>query len=104
MDIGTFLMLLFAFSVISGLFTEGVKKMINDKANLSYNLIAMTISLIVGIVGTWIYYQLNNIGFNTNNIIYMVLLGLASALCSMVGYDKVKQTILQITNKQGEKN
>ncbi len=104
MDIGTFLMLLFAFSLISGLFTEGVKKLVNDKANLSYNLIALVIALIVGVVGTGIYYQLNNIDFNTNNIIYMMLLGLSSGLCSMLGYDKVKQTILQIMNKETKEN
>jgi hypothetical protein len=63
-------------------------------------LIALCVALIVGSVGTGIYYQLSNIPFNTNNIIYMVLLGLASGLCSMLGYDKVKQSILQITNKQ----
>jgi Na+-driven multidrug efflux pump len=100
MDTATFLMLLFAFSIISSLFTEGVKKLMNDKANLSYNLIALCIALIVGSIGTAIYYQLNNIGFNTNNIIYMILLGLSSGLSSMVGYDKVRQTIIQIVNKQ----
>lgn len=100
MDITTFLMLLFAFSVISSLFTEGVKKLMNDKTNLSYNLIALCVALIVGSVGAAIYYQLNNIGFDANNIIYMILLGLASGLCSMLGYDKVRQTIIQITNKQ----
>lgn len=100
MDISIFLMLLFSFSVISGLFTEAFKKLVNDKANFSYNLIALCISLVVGIIGTGIYYQLNNFSFDTNNIIYMVLLGLASGLCSMLGYDKVKQTILQVANKQ----
>lgn len=100
MDIGTFLMLLFAFSVISGLFTEAIKKIINDKANLSYNLIALCVALIVGSVGTSVYYQLNSISFDLNNIIYMVLLGLASGLCSMLGYDKIKQAIFQIINKQ----
>ena len=100
MDTITFLMLLFTFSVISGLFTESVKKLMNDKTNFSYNLVALCISLVVGIVGTWIYYQLNNIVLNTNNVIYMALLGLASGICSMLGYDKVKQTIIQITNKK----
>ena len=100
MDTITFLMLLFTFSVISGLFTESVKKLMNDKTNFSYNLVALCIALVVGIVGTWIYYQLNNIVLNTNNVIYMALLGLASGICSMLGYDKVKQTIIQITNKK----
>lgn len=97
MDMTTFLCLLFAFSTISGLITEAIKKIVNDKKNLSYNLIALCISLIVGCVGTVVYYQLNNIVFNINNIIYMALLGLASGLCSMLGYDKIKQTIIQMT-------
>ena len=100
MNITTFLMLLSAFSIISGLFTESIKKIVNDKANLSYNLVALCVALVVGVVGTGVYYQLNGIPFDVNNIIYMVLLGLASGLCSMLGYDKIKQAIFQITNKQ----
>lgn len=99
MNIDMFLMLLFAFSMISGLFTEGIKKLLSDKANFSYNLIALCVALIVGVVGTGVYYQLNNIPFETNNVIYMILLGLASGLCSMLGYDKVVQTIEQFRKK-----
>ena len=95
----TFLMLLSAFSVLSGLTTEAIKKMIRDKANLSYNIIALTVSLVIGGIGCAIYYQLNEILFRTNNVIYMILMGLASGLVSMTGYDKVKQAVLQITNK-----
>lgn len=99
MTISTFLMLLSAFSILSGLITEGIKNLIKDKANFSSNIIALTVALIVGGVGCAVYYQLNGILFTVNNIIYMILMGLASGLCSMVSYDKVKQTILQITNK-----
>jgi uncharacterized membrane protein YczE len=101
MNTTTFLILLSAFSVISGLTTEAVKKLLSDKANLSYNIIALIIALVIGSFGTAIYYQLNSILFNVNNIIYMILMGLASGLVSMIGYDKVKQAILQITNKTG---
>ena len=99
MSVTTFLILLFAFSTISGLVTEAIKKIRSEKINLSNNLIALFVALIVGTIGTAIYYQLNNMGFDTNNIIYMILLGLSSGLCAMLGYDKVRQTILQITNK-----
>ena len=95
----TFLMLLSAFSVLSGLVTEGIKKLISDKANMSYNIIALIVSLIVGGVGCAIYYQLNAIPFDINNVIYMILMGLASGLCSMVSYDKLKQCIEQISGK-----
>lgn len=97
MNITMFLILLSAFSVISGLITEGIKKLIKDKANLSYNIIAIIVSLIVGIVGCVVYYLLNNISFTVNNIVYMVLMGLASGLTSMVGFDKVKQLIEQVS-------
>lgn len=96
----TFLMLLSAFSVLSGLVTEGIKKLISDKANMSYNIIALIVSLIVGGVGCAIYYQLNAIPFDINNVIYMILMGLASGLCSMVSYDKLKQCIEQISGNK----
>ena len=93
----TFLMLLSSFSVLSGLVTEGIKKLISDKANMSYNIIALVVALVIGGVGSAVYYQLNAIPFNLDNIIYLVLMGLASGLCSMVGFDKSKQAIKQIT-------
>lgn len=91
-----FLILLSLFSVITGLITEGIKNLARDKANLSYNIVALIVSLIVGIIGCATYYQLGGIPFTTNNMIYMMLMGFASGLVSMVGFDKVKQTIEQI--------
>ena len=96
----TFLMLLSAFTVLSGLTTEGIKNLISDKSNMSYNIIALIVSLIIGGVGCAIYYQLNAIPFDINNVIYMILMGLASGLCSMVGYDKLKQCIEQISGNK----
>ena len=96
----TFLMLLSAFTVLSGLTTEGIKNLISDKSNMSYNIIALIVSLVVGGVGCAIYYQLNAIPFDVNNVIYMILMGLASGLCSMVGYDKLKQCIEQISGNK----
>ena len=96
----TFLMLLSSFSVLSGLVTEGIKKLISDKANMSYNIIALVVALVIGGAGSAVYYQLNAIPFNLDNIIYLVLMGLASGLCSMVGFDKIKQAIEQITSKK----
>lgn len=92
-----FLTLLSLFSVITGLVTEGIKNIVKDKANLSYNIVALIVALIIGIVGCGIYYQLNNIAFTVNNVIYMALMGFASGLVSMVGFDKIKQTIEQIS-------
>lgn len=95
-----FLILLSAFSVISGLVTEGIKNLANDRVNLSCNIVALITALIVGGGGTAVYYQLNAIPFSTNNVIYMVLMGLSSGLVSMVGFDKVKQAIEQLAGKR----
>lgn len=95
-----FLILLSGFSIITGLVTEGIKNIISDKVNLSYNIVALITAMIIGGCGTAVYYQLNSIPFILNNIIYMILMGLASGLVSMVGFDKVKQMILQITSKK----
>lgn len=99
MTFNAFLLLLAAFASVSGLITEAIKKLITEKANFSYNIIALVVALIVGSTGCSIYYVFYEIPFTTNNIICIVLMGFASGLVSMLGYDKVKQTILQITNK-----
>lgn len=96
-----FLIMLSAFSALSSLVTEGIKNITTDKVNLSYNIVALITALIIGGGGTAVYYQLNAIPFTINNVIYAVLMGLASGLAATVGYDKVKQAITQITNKKG---
>lgn len=99
MTITMFLALLFAFSTLSSLVTEAVKKFINDKENISYNIIALIAALIVGGFGTAVYYQLNGIMFNADNTIYLILMAIASGLTAMVGYDKIRETIEQLTSK-----
>lgn len=98
MTITMFLALLFGFSLVTGLIVQAIKKFINDKENVSYNLIALITALIVGIVGSAIYYQFMDIPYTTNNIICMILMGISSALVAMVGYDKVSQAITQLTS------
>ena len=78
---------------------EVVKKFINEAENISYNIITLCIAVVIGSVGTLAYYQLVSLPFSVNNIIYAVLMGFASGLCSMLGYDKVNQAIIQITQK-----
>lgn len=101
MNTTMFLILLSAFSVLSSLVTEGIKNITTDKVNLSYNIVALITALIIGGGGTAVYYQLNAVPFTVNNVIYAILMGMASGLVSMVGFDKVKQAITQITSKRG---
>lgn len=92
-----FLTLLSAFSVISGLVTDAIKRIVNDKANLPYNVVALIVAMFVGAGGTAVYNQLNGILFTPDNMIHMLLMGFASGLVSMVGFDKVKQAIAQLS-------
>jgi Na+-driven multidrug efflux pump len=99
MNTPTFLFMLSGFSVLSGLVVEGIKKFVPKASEQSYNAIALIVALIVGGVGTLTYYQLNDIAFTLNNFIYAALMGLASGLTSMVGYDKVKEAVNQLVKK-----
>ena len=92
------LILLSAFSILNGLVTEGIKNLVTDTVNLPYNIVALISALTIGGGGTAVYYQLNSIPFTTNNVIYIILMGLGSGLVSMVGFDKVKQAIEQLTH------
>ena len=95
MDGAMFLTLLLSFSTISSLVTEGIKNLIGDK-KISYNILALVVAIVIGGFGMGFYYQLSGISFTTNNIIYLILMGVASGLTSMVGYDKVKEAIGQL--------
>lgn len=95
MNTTTFLFLLAGFTTINALVVEAVKKIFNEKEHFAYNIVALISALIVGGIGTLIYYQLNDIPFTTNNIVYAILMGLASGLSSMVTFDKVKQALIQ---------
>lgn len=100
MNFNVFFVLLSAFAALSSLLTEGVKNLISDKENFSYNMIALTTALIVGCTGTALYYRLTSIPFTADHILSMILMGLSSGLVSMVGFDKFKQTIEQIIKQK----
>lgn len=92
MTVELFLALLLIFSTIASLVTEVIKNKFNGDGNIS----ACIVSVITGLVGTLIYYQLNSISFVINNIIYAFLMSFATCLTSQVGYDKVKELIQKL--------
>ena len=96
MDAQIFLSLLASFSVLTSLVVEGIKKTKND---IPLNITVLIVAMLVGSIGTSIYYVFVNAEPNIINFIYMLLMGLANWLTAMVGYDKVKQSILQFTKK-----
>jgi Na+-driven multidrug efflux pump len=87
--------------MVTSLCTEGIKKILNEKEiNFSSNMLAFIVACVIGVCGTAVYYILSNIPFNLTNVICMMLMGFASAIGAMVGYDKVIQTIKQISESK----
>lgn len=89
MTVEMFLTLLLGFSVLASLVTETIKKLFSADGNIT----AFIVSIVIGLAGTLIYYQLGSIEFTFNNVIYAILMGLASSLVSQLGYDKIKEAI-----------
>ena len=94
MTVEIFLTLLVFFSTATSLATEAFKKLVGNK--IPYNILVLIIAMIVGCVGVYVYYILNNIEINSINIIYLILMGIANWIGAMVGYDKIKQLINQM--------
>ena len=97
MTVTLFIALLVILSVAVSLFTEAVKKYLDEAgAKYSSNLVVLILSLIVGIGGTALMYIFLGIAFTVPNIMCMILMALSVWVGAMVGYDKVLQMIEQI--------
>ena len=92
MTITLFLSLFTLGSMVSSLLTEAVKK----ATDISSNLIALINAIVVGLAGTCAAYVLMGEPFNLQNIICIILMTVCIWIGSMIGYDKVIQTISQI--------
>lgn len=99
-----FLLLLTAFSTLSGLMTEGVKLLLQDlKITCPANLLVLVIALLTGICGTLAAYAYLGVAYTAPNLLTAFLMGIANWLCSMVGYDKITQALSQLS-KLGKKS
>ena len=97
MTITAFISLATLFSVVTSLCMEAAKKILDDmKIAYACNIVVCIISAIIGVLGTCAYYVLFEIEFTAANIVCALLMSLTTAVGSMVGYDKVVQTIKQI--------
>lgn len=92
-----FLAVLATLAVITSLVTNKVKDILDSKKiKYASNIIVLIVSLVVGVVGTLVFYLWNGYEWTVMNIICIVLMCLATWLSAMFGYDKTKQTIEQI--------
>lgn len=93
MTLTTFLFIFFIGATAASLFTEALKKAF---WNVSSNVLALISSAVVGVGGTIIAYILMDIPLDSKNIACIILMAFCIWIGSMVGYDKVIQTINQI--------
>lgn len=96
MNFETFLLLLMIVSVLTGLVTEGIKKLL-DEAKKPYrsNLLAGVVAVILSIAVDTGYMILTETLMNEKMAVILIALVLLSWLCAMIGYDKVIQAISQ---------
>ena len=99
MTVTLFISLFTLGSMLCGLITEAVKTAYkNAGKEYSANVIALIDALVVGGLGTATAYMLLGIEWSVNNIICLALMCVLIWLGAMVGFDKVLQTIGQISN------
>lgn len=102
MTISLFISILAAGSILSILLTEAIKNWYrNDGKQAPPNLIALINAIITGGGITAVCYMLMAIPWTINNIICLLVLIFLSWLGSMTSYDKVVQTIGQVSQTIG---
>lgn len=98
MTITMFITLVSIFSIVSSFLTEGIKTWFaNANKEYSANLIALINAIVIGCGGTTMAYLLAEVPFTAANIACIVAMTGVTWLGSMIGYDKVKQLLAQIT-------
>ena len=99
MTISLFISIFTIGSLACGLITEAIKKTYeNAKKDYSANVIALVDAIVVGGIGTAGAYMLLGIPWTVNNIICLLLMCVVVWLGATLGFDKVKQTLEQITD------
>lgn len=91
--ITNFIILVSLLSSISSLFTEAIKKTIE---NAKPTLVAFICSFVIGWAGGASAFYLMGLDFSLHNILCLVFMGPAIWLVATLGYDKVKEVIEQI--------
>lgn len=105
MTITLFITMLTIGAMLCALVTEAVKKAFyNAGKSASPNVIALINAVIIGVIGTAICYVLMDVPFTVNNVLCLILVAIAVWVGSMIGFDKVKQTIEQLINANGGTN
>lgn len=93
MTIDIFIYLFTIGSLFASLLTQAAKKAF---PKISCNILALVNAVIVGILGMLCVYTIMDIAFTFENIIYIVFMAVCIWMGSMIGYDKIIQTMKQL--------
>lgn len=97
MTLTLFLLLLVILASVTSLLTEAFKTFLNGKEKqYSSNALVLILSVIVGAIGTSIFYLFLSIPFTLNNVICIPLMAICVWVGAMIGYDKVIQMLEQL--------
>ena len=100
MTFEVFMAMLFIVSVFTSLFTEGIKKWLqNRQKTYSANALAGYVAIVLSIAVFIGYVIVIGATLNAKLAVCLFALMLLSWLSAMVGYDKVVQAINQVKTK-----
>ena len=89
--------------VLTGLFTEAIKKWLQEREKDYYpNALAGYVSVVLSVAVGAAYIIITGAAINAQLAVYLIALVLLSWLCAMVGYDKVIQAISQFKTYKKE--
>ena len=91
------LMVIFALMIVTNIITEVIKKITWDK--IPTNLLVVIISEILTLVSGAAYASINNIAIVWYHIVGAIVVGVFVSYAAMFGFDKLQQTLKQITIK-----
>ena len=97
-----FLTGLFGVSVLTTLTVQAIKNMLGDKP-YNPNLLAAIVATVLSICVAIGYVLYNGVAFSIQIVISTVAFAFFSWLASQVGYDKLKELINNLINKEGKK-
>lgn len=100
MTLELFISILVISATATSVAIEIIKTLLNN-FGITYKttLLAMVIAFIVGIAEVLIYSYVNNVKFSVLIIIYSCSMGIANAVGSNVGYDKIKDLLCTLFKK-----
>jgi len=92
-------LLLAVIAALTGLVTEAIKRTFNlDSDKVPLNLLTAVVSVVCGAAVGAGYFIMNSVPITPQNIVYLVIIIVASWISSMLGFDKIKETFTQLIN------